>query len=920
LAAITLALRRFRDGRVAVMGLAGLVLVTAVCAAAAPRLLDRLADDALRGEVTAASPFQRNVQLIQERRYDADENGDDPLARVAQTGVKLEEEIPAAVRALFRDRSYIVEGIRWAVIEETTDPGFVRLRIQEAAEEHVRYVEGRPPTDATREMTVTEPTLEEDITFEVVEVALSQEALERIGLAVGDTWMLRPDEADRLVGRGGGPQPGAVDVVGAFEAIDEDEEYWLDDTALIRPTIRTVGDNDNVDMTALVAPEAYAALLRSTERNHPPYRYTWRFFVDPPRLEAERLAPLVRELRRLEGTFSSTGGAVEGGTMLRTGLLQLIESEQRRWAAAAAVLAVIAIGPAAVGVAALALIGSFVMERRRAALALGRARGATAGQLVSAVAIEGLMISIPPALLAAGLAFVLVPTGPRALTVAGAAAVALITTLLLVLSGGPTALSSPRGPGRTAPQIRRPSPRRLAIELLIVVLAVLGAYLLRERGVRGESSAAELSGSDPFIAAVPALAGLAAGIVAVRLLPVPMLLLSRLAALRRDLVPVLALRRVTRGGTSGSVLIVLMATATIGTFAGATLVHVDRAAEAVSWQEVGAPYRLSSPNGLPGSFDPLDLPGVQAAAGEYEISSVLATRFLQLQLVAIDAPDYATVVAGTPGDPHLPAEMLGDARQPLPAIVSPALTEGAQGVDVGETFQLVVEGYPVEFRVVEVRESFPTMATNQTFVIASRTQIRALRDGEGLRTSTAMYLRAPDDAGPEIERLSRSSANNAAFDSRFERTEAIRTAPILQALVAGVGVAAAIAFVYAALAVSAALALAGAARSVEVAHLRTLGLTRREAFGLVVVEHGPTIAVAFAVGTILGLALFGLLREALGVGALVGTNVDIAVAIDVAQLAVVLAAIVLIVALGMVLGAALQRGAAPVAAIRRGFD
>ena len=920
MAAILLALRRFRDGRAAVLGLAALVLVTAACAAAAPRLLDRLADDALRGEVTAASPFQRNVQLVQERLYDADETGDDPLAPVADAGLELEAEIPGAVRALFRDRSYVVESIRWVVLEDTTDPGFVRLRIQEAAADHIRYVEGRAPTDATREMTVNEPTLDEDITFEVMEVALSREALDRIGLSVGDTWMLRPDDADRLVGRGGGPQPGAVDVVGAFEPIDESEEYWLDDTALIRPAIRTIGDNDNVDMTALVAPEAYAALLRSTERNHYPYRYTWRFFVDTERLESERLGPLVRDLRRLESTFGSTGGAIEGGTVLRTGLLQLIEGEQLRWAAAAAVLAVIALGPAAVGVAALALIGSFVMERRRAALALGRARGATAGQLVSAVAIEGLLISLPPALIAAVLAFLLVPTGPRGLTIAGAAAVALATTFLLVLAGAPTALSSPRGPGRSAPQVRRPSPRRIAFEALIVILAVLGAYLLRERGVRGESSAAELAGSDPFIAAVPALAGLAAGIVAVRLLPVPMLLLSRLASLRRDLVPVLALRRVTRGGTSGPVLIVLMATATIGTFAGATLVHVDRAAEAVAWQEVGAPYRLSSGNGLPGTFDPFDLPGVQAAAGEHEISSVLATRFLQLQLVALDAADYATVVAGTPGDPQLPPEMLGESAQPLPAIVSPALTEGPQGVDVDETFQLVVEGYPVEFRVIEVRESFPTLAPNQTFVIASRTQIRALRDGAGLRTSTAMYLRAPDEAGPEIERLSRSSASNAAFYSRSERSQAIRTAPILQALVAGVAVAAAVAFGYAALAVSAALALAGAARSVEVAHLRTLGLTRREAFGLIAVEHGPTIAVAFAVGSVLGLALFGLLREALGVGALVGTDVDIGVSIDVAQLGVVLAAIVLIVALGMVLGAALQRGAAPVAAIRRGFD
>ncbi|HSL34031.1 MAG TPA: FtsX-like permease family protein, partial [Candidatus Limnocylindrales bacterium] len=712
-----------------------------------------------------------------------------------------------------------------------------------------------------------------------------------------------------------------VDVVGAFEANDEEEEYWLDDTALIRPSFRQAGDRDLVDMTALVAPSAYAVLLESTSGLHPPYRYLWRYFVDPGRLQAETLGPLIGDLRRLESTFGTSFiNAVEGGTLLQSGLLPLIEGARLRWTAASAVLAVIALGPAAVGVAALGLIGSFVMRRRRPALALGRARGASTGQLLSAVAIEGILISVPPAILAAGFAFVIVPTGPRPLTILGAAAVAAITTLLLVAAGAPTAIAAPRGPGREPLTFRRPSPRRLGLEALVVILAVVGAVLLRDRGVRGASSATELTGTDPLIAAVPALAGLAAGIVALRLLPLPMAILSRLAAFRRDLVPVLALRRVTRGGTSGPVLVVLMATATIGAFAGATLVHVDRAADAVGWQEVGAPFRLTAANGLPLTFDPYDLPGVQAAAGEYQAPSVLATRFLQLRLLAIDAADYVSVVAGTPGDPHLPPAMLGPAEEPLPAIVSPQVTEGPQGVAVGETFQIAIEGYSVTFRAVEVRDSFPTLSANQTFVIASRDQIRGLRGGAGLRTSTAMFLRAPDSAGDEIRRLSRSSAANATFSSRHERTESIRTAPIVQSLGAGVGLAAAVAFAYAALAVSAALALAGAARAVEVAHLRTLGLTRREALGLVVVEHGPTILIAFAIGAALGIGLFALLREALGLGDLVGTKVDIGVTIDPAQLGIVLGAIVLIVGFGMLLAAALQRAATPADAIRRGFE
>jgi putative ABC transport system permease protein len=530
---------------------------------------------------------------------------------------------------------------------------------------------------------------------------------------------------------------------------------------------------------------------------------------------------------------------------------------------------------------------------------------------------------VPPAGIAAGAAWLLLPGGPDLATIVAAAAVAVITTLLLVAAGASTAVSPPRGPSREVSLVRRPSPRRLALEALVIVLAVGGAYLLRERGVRAASSTAELAGVDPFIAAVPALAGLAAGILAVRLLPLPMLLLSRLAAIRRDLVPVLALRRVTRGGTSGPVLIVLMATATIGTFAGATLVHVDRGAEVVAWQEIGAPYRLTGNGPLPLRFDPLELPGVQVAAGQSEISALLATRFLPLQLVALDAGAHASVVAGTEGDPRLPPEMLAPtADQPLPAIVSRHLTTGSQGIDVGGTFQIVVEGYPVTFRIVEVRDTFPTMPSNLSFVIVSRDQLRALRSDEALRSTTTYYLRAPETAetAAAIREALTRAAPGSLLESRGERSGSIRTSPIVGSLVAAIAAAAFVAFAYAALAVTAALALAGAARAVEVAHLRTLGLTRREAVGLVVVEHGPTILVAFVVGAALGIALFGLLREGLGLAALFGAEVDVVVGVEPGQLVAVLAAIVIIVALGILLGAVLQRAATPAAAVRRGFE
>src|SRR5262245_16857163 len=269
MAALTLAIRRFRDGRVAVLGLVVLVLVTAICAALAPRLFDRFADDALRGEVTQATPFQRNIQLIEEQAIQPAGEPDE-MAQVAAEGERLERQMPAGVQALFRDTGYLAGTIRWRVLQKTNDPGFVRLRIQQDVADHIRYVEGRPPTNTVREMTLTIPAAEagtetdQQVKVNVLQVALSVETLERIGLHVGDTWVLSPDQSDRLVGRGGPPAREAVDVVGSFQPIDPDEEYWLDDTAVIRATIHRSGDTDQIWMTAVVDPQAYGELVATS--------------------------------------------------------------------------------------------------------------------------------------------------------------------------------------------------------------------------------------------------------------------------------------------------------------------------------------------------------------------------------------------------------------------------------------------------------------------------------------------------------------------------------------------------------------------------------------------------------------------------------------------------------------------------------
>jgi putative ABC transport system permease protein len=118
------------------------------------------------------------------------------------------------------------------------------------------------------------------------------------------------------------------------------------------------------------------------------------------------------------------------------------------------------------------------------------------------------------------------------------------------------------------------SPRRLAIEAAVVVSSLVGVYLLRRRGLADEN------GFDPYLAAVPLLLGLAAGIVAVRLYPLPVRFLAAAAARRRDLVPALALRRVARQpGVTAAPLLVLLLGVSVSVFAAVMAATVSHAQE-----------------------------------------------------------------------------------------------------------------------------------------------------------------------------------------------------------------------------------------------------------------------------------------------------------------------------------------------------
>lgn len=80
------------------------------------------------------------------------------------------------------------------------------------------------------------------------------------------------------------------------------------------------------------------------------------------------------------------------------------------------------------------------------------------------------------------------------------------------------------------------------------------------------------------------------------------------------------------------------------------------------------------------------------------------------------------------------------------------------------------------------------------------------------------------------------------------------------------------------------------------------------------------MVVAFAGGIALGLVLFVLLRPGLGLEGLLGSPVDLPLAVEPVHLAALLVVMAAVIAIGIALGARFQGGARAALALRRGME
>jgi putative ABC transport system permease protein len=889
-----------------------LVALTSFAVAAAPRLFDRVADDGLRFAVTQGTAVQRNLEFSSVDPVPAGPAGD-PLQHVAALGEVRRDGLAPSIRELIGDVHFIADSPRFQLAHAPVLPTSLTFRVADGLDDQVDLVDGRWPAR------VADPS--EPGSSQTIEIALSEGAAERIGLKVGDRLDALVDPADPML-RFVFPTPSAqaaVVLVGTFSVRDPNAAVWFGDPSVAQVGIGGTPDQPVAFATGLVAPAAYADILAFGL----PERYRWRMLVDPARFEAGDLDTLVADLRRLQQRFGAT---VEqpGVTVLRTGLLSAVQRYVEQRATTTTVLSLAALGPLIVAAGALGLIGILVVRRRRPALALARGRGASGAQLMATQLWEGLLVTVPAALVGLGMAILVVPARPSALSSLGAMVVALGATLILLLATWPVARRARRDLERDDPPIARLSPRRLIFEALIVGLSLTAALLLRQRGLAAEGVAGGAPGGpgatapvgfDPFLALSPVLIGVAVAVLTIRLYPIPVRALGWLLARRRGLVAVLGLRSLGRQPSSATLpLLILMVTLAVGTFSSVLLASLEDSQAAVAMQDVGADFRISAAGGpLDPGLDLGSVAGVEAVAAGLVVpdagQSTTSRSTTTVLALAVEPGAYDDVLAGTPGVPALAPWFFGapigpDAgtdADPIPAVVSAR----PPGLAAGSRFHLVLRGRRMAFQVVSRIDGFPGIPRSTPFVITSYRSVAAGWQGNPLAPEV-LFVRAPPDSADAL-RGALGEQGSATLTSRYDRYATLRATPLVGAVSGGFAVALALAAVYAGLAVMAVVLLHAQRHAREAAFLRTLGVSARQVLGLTVIEQGVPLAIALVLGIGLGIGLASLLQPGIDLAAFSSPDATVALAVDPVSIAAIAASIALVVVLAIALSSWLAR-------------
>ncbi|MFC8442644.1 ABC transporter permease [Streptomyces griseoincarnatus] len=827
---------RLRTAPGAAAALALLVAVTAFLAAALPPTLDRYDEDGMRRALEAAGPVRTSVQIqvSDADMYLSDGPWEDLLSREQVEG-PFAKLLALPGRALPLDEDQSSAGVRTTRAMKAPDPYLSQpdgvapvfhLVAQGGVAEHSRLTKGRLPKAPE------DPGPGADS----LEAAVTTETAEKLNIRVGSVVHFPRAEGDPL----------AVHVTGLVAPREPDGAYWATLPGLGEPDLLVTQGPVPSQYWAgalLVAPDAGPVLPATPGA---PARY-WTLAPDLSAVQGRDLDDLTSAVASLEGgpLLERITATVSPHLDVSTDLDDVLGGYAGLWSAIGPLVAVAAFGTGTVAVVVLCMAGGLAAERRRAELALLRARGASLRGLAGRLLAETAVVAVPAAafgLLAARLA---VGTGRPAQSAVAAGAVALAAALALPLRAMAVHRAVTVHTGREDVVRARPSKRRLVAEVTLLAVAVGAVLTLRTRGTSADGDPT----GDELVSLAPVLVAVIAALVLVRLYPLPLRGLARPARRMRGVVGPLSLARAGRvGGSTVLPLLALLTALTTAAFGGSVLTGVTDARERASVFAVGADARVD--NLAEGAADVEER--VRRAPGVEDVTPVKVSYFAlagnqRVSLAGVE-PDAYAALSDRLDDGAFDADTLkADGEDTVPALGSPALAErfGADPFPV-----ILDDGDSFTAQVVAVRTWTPALGADD-FLVVDGSALRA-----GLEPRTGLLI-----TGDHLDAaaLRKAAGDDAQVRLRSDVVAATVESPLQTGAERVYATAAAAGAAYAALALLLTLLRAAPERAALLARLRTMGLTRAQGRRLLVLESLPQAVLAAVGGALTAWAAIRLL-------------------------------------------------------------
>ena len=940
---------RNRQGRTASLGLFVVVFLVSGSLAVIPRLVTRTTNQGVVAAVNDAIRVQPGLTLY--LRATLPGGASDPMANVVKDGQQFQAGLAPAIQNVVTGNSAIVESQRFSLINPIGPnktsryfQTFLTLRYQSGLDQTglVTLDNGQLP----QAIPPASPTIFQgaagdlgDQPLPAFQIALDQNTAQALKLNVGDRVILQPDPTDsktvsvpaaylsyKLIG----------EVSGIFQPANSDDRYWREDTSLLQPAVLDDGTTTIVYGYGLIAPAAYPTLLAQTSPVN--WSYTWRYEVDPSRVNAQNNQALKESMRSLLLTHGSAAELSSNplSVTLQSPLVAALDqfNDQRDFLVSAVVLATLGVG--AVAVFLLILVGMLLIERDANETLILRDRGADARQLLGARFIQTAIFALPAVTIGYVVAWIIIPVHGAWLDLAVAAVTGLLAIGMTMLAALPGArlplgrlLTERRNSGRDVSGTTQERARRIAVEVLVVLLAAAGIYLVRRRGLLASSG----GGIDPYLALVPFLAGLTAGILMLRLYSIPVRILIRIVQRGQGIVVWAGLRRVARQRSSAQLpMLALLVAVGVAVFTLVVQHSLAIAQNEAVWQTVGADERIdaAAAGSLPKDFNfEIDFRGEAVAPAYYQPHASVNNSDTSVNaavLLAINPINYLTVTDGTPAAVQFPPALtrqpgganIGTRSNPLPAIIS---TNWPGGIEIGQLMQVTLESVPYWIEVSGKIASFPSLPVDDQFIVTSSPWLQAANPDAGRSLPvTRIFVRG--SGGATTSQLQQSIKQQAPGATLTTRTAA--EADNSRQLLAG-GVADAFRYsvvlvtLFAAAAGSIALMLSGAERRRDLSYLRTLGLSARQAFGITIVEQLPPVLTSTILGSGLGVAIALLISPALDLSAFAGrSGVAAGIAIDWWQIAALSGGISVVVLIAIISFGLLTRHLDLASALRLG--